>query len=187
MGKIRQVVVLCASSLPFASTSLPSAVPVRLPAYHEFKSSKIALARARIMTMHRHFKTTVLLLLLLLVPLRGMAAIAMWHCAENQRNSMSAHHHAELRSSQGEASVSPSDHQHHESPSRDTPPSEPGSPAASACSACAACCMGGSISPSGMSSFFFAPLGASRIAFVEQHFTGVVPAQLERPPLVQSL
>lgn len=139
--------------------------------------------------MRRHFKTTVLLLLLLLVPLRGMAAIAMWHCADNQRNSMtvSAHQHAEPHSSHGEPGVSHSAHQHHESPPHHTPPTEPGSQGASACSACAACCMGGSISAPGLPSFFFAPLGASRIAFVEPHFTGVVPAQLERPPLAQTL
>jgi hypothetical protein len=47
--------------------------------------------------------------------------------------------------------------------------------------------LGAPVAPTAWSFFSFAPIGASRIAFIEPHFTGVVPAQLERPPHLQSL
>jgi len=134
------------------------------------------------------FKTLFVVLALLALPLRGMATVAMWHCAQDQRDAstVSAGQHTLTHAAHGQAASGHSDHRHDE-PAQNGSPEGPMTPSASACSACAACCIGASIAPTGWSSFSFAPIGASRIAFVEQHFTGVVPAQLERPPLVQSL
>ena len=131
-------------------------------------------------------KYLILLVALVALPLRGMAAVAMWHCAPDHREAMtvSAGQPQEAHGAHGDA-TGHSDHHDHDATSGAA--GEPASPAASACSACTACCMGGSIVPTSWSSFSFAPNGASRIAFFERHFTGFVPAQLERPPLVQSL
>lgn len=128
------------------------------------------------------FKLLILLVALIALPLRGMAAVAMWHCAEGQRDAMTV--------PAGQSQVAHAPHgdaaghsDHHESPAQDSTEGETTSPAASACSACAACCMGGSIAPTSWSSFLLAPSGVSRITFTEQRFTGFVPARLERPPL----
>lgn len=43
------------------------------------------------------FKILILLVALVALPLRGMAAVAMWHCAQDQRDAMSVsgdQHHA---------------------------------------------------------------------------------------------
>ena len=118
-------------------------------------------------------KTLILLVALVALPLRGMAAVAMWHCAQGDaRGTMSqpagehegGHHHA--------AAEGGADHSAH---------------ATSACSACAACCIGGAVAPSAWQSLSFAPIGAGRIPFAEQRFTGLVPAQPDRPPLLQPL
>ncbi len=135
------------------------------------------------------FKYLILLVALIALPLRGMAAVAMWHCAEGQRDAMtiSAGQPTQAHGAHGEAAGHSPDHHDHDAPAQNGTEGEPASPAASACSACAACCMGGSIAPTGWSTFLFAPHGASSITFIEQHFTGFVPARLERPPLAQSL
>ena len=133
------------------------------------------------------FKLLILLVALVALPLRGMAAVAMWHCMQEQRDAMSVS--ADQHTGQHDHHGTHSDHatgHSHEASTHDESPDLP-SAAASACSACAACCVGGAIVPAAWTSFSFAPVGASRIAFVEPHFTGVVPAQLERPPLAQSL
>ena len=138
--------------------------------------------------MTGRLKTLILLVALLALPLRGMAAVAMWHCAQDQREAMTvsadqnaAHHHG----SHADGAVGHSSHD--ESAARDGPVEDPVSPTASACSACAACCVGGAVVPAAWPAFSFAPIGASRIPFTERRFTGFVPAQLERPPLLQSL
>lgn len=134
--------------------------------------------------MTAKLKSLILLFALIALPLRGMAAVAMWHCVQDQRDttSVSADQHAEDRGMHGDHA----DHSHgaaaHENPSE-----HPASPAASACSACSACCVGGAVAPAAWPAFSFARIGASRIPFTERRFTGFVPAQLERPPLLQSL
>ena len=145
------------------------------------------LGSATILTMTGKFKFLILLVALVALPLRGMAAVAMWHCMQEQRDAMSvsADQHAEHHDHQSHSDQAP-DHSH-DAATHDESPDHPASPAASACSACAACCVGGAVVPAAWTSFSFAPIGASRIPFVEQRFTGVVPAQLERPPLLQSL
>jgi hypothetical protein len=127
------------------------------------------------------FKILILLVALVALPLRGMAAVAMWHCAQGKaETAVSADSHAGHHKHDDHSAA-----HSHEAPSHDDAAEHPASPVATSCSACAACCMGGTIAPSAWSAFSFAVIGASRIAFVEPHFTGVVPAQLERPPHVQ--
>ena len=138
-------------------------------------------------------KTLILLVALVALPLRGMAAVAMWHCAQGDaRGTMSqpagehegGHHHA--------AAEGGADHSaHHDQPDHDVAaqdgPAGHAAHATSACSACAACCIGGAVAPSAWQSLSFAPIGASRSPFAEQRFTGFVPAQPDRPPLLQRL
>ena len=129
-----------------------------------------------------------LILALAAFPLRGMAAVAMWHCAPNQHDaaSASASEHAGHPNSHNDSA----EHAGHHAPASDDAAGASTSTdkqVGSTCSACSACCMGGAIAPTAGSSLTFAPLVASRIAFVEPHMTGVVPVQLERPPLAQSL
>ncbi|MBS0336233.1 MAG: hypothetical protein JSS40_05365 [Proteobacteria bacterium] len=135
------------------------------------------------------FKFLILLVALVALPLRGLAAVATWHCAQDQRDAMtvSAGPPPDAHGTHGEAAAGHSDHHSHDTSVQDGSAGETASPAASACSACTACCMGGSIAPTGWSSLSFLPGGASRIAFFEQNFTGFVPAQLERPPLLLPL
>ena len=140
-------------------------------------------------------KTLILLVALVALPLRGMAAVAMMHCAQgNERGavSQSAAHggghdhgdHAALES----AEVADHTALHgHEPGSHEDSSGHSSSPVATACSACAACCIGGAVAPSAWQSLSFAPIGASRIPFAEQRFTGFVPAQPDRPPLLQPL
>lgn len=134
-------------------------------------------------------KFLILLVALAALPLRGMAAVAMWHCVQGQHDSAAVsadqhggHDHAHADSAEPAG--------HHTPPTDDVSAASASSgdgQVVSTCSACAACCMGATVAPTDGSFSTFAPIGASRIAFVEPHFTGVVPAQLERPPLPQSL
>lgn len=128
------------------------------------------------------FKVLILLVALVALPLRGMAAVAMWHCAQDQRDAMSVSvdEHAGHRGAHADGSG-------HDSASHEAPDGHPATHAASACSACAACCAGAAVVPAALTSFSFAPIGASRIPYAEQRFTGFVPAQPDRPPLVLSL
>ena len=132
-------------------------------------------------------KTLILLLALIALPLRGVAAVAMCNCAQDQ--------HAAIAMSMDQSADHDShdhagDHTHdasgHDAAGHGGNSDHQSAPAVSACSACTACCVGGAVVPSAWISFSSAPIGASRIPFLEQRFTGVVPAQLERPPLLQS-
>ena len=128
-------------------------------------------------------KTLILLVALVALPLRGMAAVAMMHCGQgNERGAASqsahggGHDHGDHAALHGHEPGSHEDSSGHSS-----------SPVAAACSACAACCIGGAVAPSAWQSLSFAPIGAGRIPFAEQRFTGFVPAQPDRPPLLQRL
>lgn len=127
-------------------------------------------------------KTLILLVALFALPLRGMAAVAMWHCVQDQRDAanVSAEHAADHHGVHEHAAGGSHD------PAGHQPGGHPSFPSASACSACAACCVGGAVVPSAWPAFSFAPIGASRIPFLERRLTLVVPAQLERPPLPRS-
>jgi hypothetical protein len=134
------------------------------------------------------FKLLILLVALVALPLRGMAAVAMLHCAEDRHDAAVAgggagHHHGDHAAGAAEQS----DHHAHEAAAHDEPAGHPASAVTSACSACAACCVGGAVAPPVWPAFAFAPIGASRIPYVEQRFTGVVPARFDRPPRVLSL
>ncbi len=127
-------------------------------------------------------KVLILLVALLALPLRGMAAVAMWHCAQDQRDAMSVSldEHAEHQGVHADGSG-------HASTPHEAPDGHPTTHAASVCSACAACCAGAAVVPAALISFSSAPIGASRIPYVEQRFTGVVPARFDRPPRVLPL
>ena len=134
-------------------------------------------------------KFLLLLIALVALPLRGMAAVAAWHCAElqHERSESTGGHddgHGTHAGHEGQA-VADTGHSH-DTAVHDEPAGSHGTPAAS-CSACAACCVGGAVAPAAWISFPPEPPGAGVIAFFERGFTGVVPAQLERPPLVRSL
>ncbi len=142
-------------------------------------------------------KLLILLVALVALPLRGMAAVAMWHCAQDQHDESALaeghDHHAQADGHGHEGSAHDSrgghevDQSHdHEAVATGDAGGSQGSPAASSCSACAACCVGGAVVPAGWTSVSPEPRGAGVIAFAERGFTGVVPAQLERPPLVRS-
>ena len=140
-------------------------------------------------------KTLILLVALVALPLRGMAAVAMMHCAEgNERGAVSqqaahgsGHDHADHAAMESAEVADPAAHHGHEPGSQEGSTDHPSSPVATACSACAACCIGGAVAPSAWQSLSFAPIGAGRIPFAEQRFTGFVPAQPDRPPLLQRL
>lgn len=133
--------------------------------------------------MPRTIKILFLALALAALPLRGMAAVALWHCAQGENGSTAvlANDHVD-----GHARAEPSQ------PSGYHPLSLGESSSATAssgdghlvatCSACSACCMGGAVALTAWLPFSFAPIGAGRIAFDEPHFIGFVPAQLDRPP-----
>ncbi len=139
--------------------------------------------------MTRALKMLFLVLALAALPLRGMAAVAMWHCAPGQHDAESTS--ADQHAGHDHVHADSSEPAGHHMPAMDDVSAATSSSgeghAVSTCSACAACCMGAAVTPTAWSFFSFAPIGASRIAFIEPHFTGVVPAQLERPPLAQSL
>ena len=134
------------------------------------------------------FKLFILLMALVALPIRGLAATAMWHCQADQHDAQSVqsdHHHGNHEHEAASEGGQKAGGSHHAVAEGAVEPTS--STAASACSACAACCVGGAAAPAAWMSTPVAPIGATRIAFVEPHFTGVVPAQLERPPLAQSL
>jgi len=136
------------------------------------------------MKMALELKILILLVALVALPLRGMAAVAMWHCPQDQHETaVSADGHGDRHGMHGEQDA---DHDHDDA-AHGEPAQPQGSPTASSCSACVACCVGGAAVPAAWTSFPLEPPGAGLIAFVGQSFTGVVPAQLERPPLVLSL
>lgn len=133
-----------------------------------------------------------LILALVALPLRGMAAVTMWHCAQQHRDAMSvsADLHSGHHGTQEDASADHAAQHAHTAEDAAGGSSAPADPqVASTCSACAGCCTGGSIAPTAWTSFgfSFAPIGASRIPFIEQRFTGFVPPQLDRPPRVRFL
>ena len=133
------------------------------------------------------FKILILLVALVALPLRGIAAVAMWHCAQDQHEkSASTDGHGDYHGQPVEQDGHGADHAH-DAAAQDESSGTQASAAAPSCSACAACCVGGALVPSAWSSFSLEAPGASAIAFVPRSFTGVVPAQLERPPLVLSL
>lgn len=132
--------------------------------------------------MAAKLKLLILLVALVALPLRGLAAVAMCDCAQDH------HEKSALLDGHDHYDQNQADHSHGQGGAADGDPAGlQGSPAASSCSACAACCVGGAVAPAAWDSFSLAPAGASVIAFVEQGFTGVVPEQLERPPLARSL
>ncbi len=136
------------------------------------------------MKMVLKFKILILLVALVALPLRGMAAVAMLHCPQDQHETaISADGHGDHHGMHGEQDAG----HDHTFAVHGEPAESQGSPTASSCSACAACSVGGAAVPAAWTSFPLEPPGASLIAFAEQGFAGVVPAQLERPPLVRSL
>ena len=138
--------------------------------------------------MIRKLKTLILLLALVALPLRGLAAVAMCDCAQNQHAAiaMSMDQSPDHHGSNEHAGDHAHDGSGHDAAGHGGNTDHQSSSTASACSACTACCVGGAVVPSAWNSVSFAPIGASRIPFLEQRVTGVVPAQLERPPLHQS-
>lgn len=143
-------------------------------------------------------KLLILLVALVALPLRGMAAVAMWHCAQDQHEESAlaeGHDNHAPQDGHGHESGAHDDHDGHEAGNSHShagdvaadgdPAASQGSPTASSCSACAACCVGGAVVPAAWTSFSPEPPGAGVIAFVERGFTGVVPAQLDRPPLAR--
>lgn len=129
--------------------------------------------------MLRKLKPLILLLVLATMSLRGMAAVDMWHCAHHPSDGIvvAAAGHAEHHGMHGHAAA---DRAAHESSVPANPADEPVSPLG-------AHCISSVLAPVGEVSFSFAPAGTSRIPFIELRFVGVVPAQPDRPPLVQSL
>jgi len=138
-----------------------------------------------VFSMAGKLKTLILLLALIALPLRGVAAVALCDCAQDQ--------HAAIAMSMDQSWDQHGSHDHagdhtHDGPSHDGANhggdgDQQSSPAASACGACTACCVGGAVAPSAWISLSSAHIGASRIPFLERRVMGVVPAQLERPPL----
>ncbi len=136
--------------------------------------------------MIRKYKSLVVLILLLTLPLRGLAAIAMWHCGQEMQDviSASAHQHTDHHEQSMETAGEADGHAGHGHGAQQEPSGEKhSSHSASACAAVS----GLAFAPQDEGRFAFAPAGASRIPFVGLHFVGVVPAQLDRPPLVRSL
>jgi len=136
-----------------------------------------------------NFKALILALALAVLPLRGIAAVAMWCCVQNQGTGVTAGqvdhgggHHGGGHHGNGHGS-------HHEKGSGHEHGQQPDagdlhlSAAASACGGCVAGCVGGVVAPAAWASLSFPPPGTCRIPFLERRFTGIVPAQLERPPL----
>lgn len=129
--------------------------------------------------MIRRYKTLILFLVLATMSLRGMAAVEMWRCADHQGYGLIAAvaGHAGHQDAQGDGA---SDHSGHDL-------SIPISPEDDSASQLGAHCISSVVAPVERISFSFAPAGASRIPFIALRFVGVVPAQPDRPPLVQSL
>ncbi len=136
--------------------------------------------------MSRKLKTLILFLVLATMSLRGMAAVDMWHCAHHQRDGifaatdMHVAHHGAHNDAASDHAGHAADHSGHDS-------SAPANPSDESTSRLGGHCISGVVAPVERMSFSFAPVGASRIPFVEQRMTVVVPAQPDRPPLVQSL
>lgn len=136
--------------------------------------------------MIRKYKSLVLLILLLALPLRGLAAVAMWHCGQEMQEAIaaSAHQHSGHHDLSMETAGEANGHAGHGVGAQEEAPAEQhSSHPASACAAVS----GVAFVPQNEGRFAFAPAGASRIPFIGLHFAGVVPAQLDRPPLVRSL
>lgn len=129
--------------------------------------------------MIRRYKTLILFLVLATMSLRGLAAVDMWHCADYQGYGLiaAAASHAEHHDLNGGGAA---DHPGHDS-SISVDPEDDSS------SSLGAHCISSVVAPVERISFSFAPAGASRIPFIALRFVGVVPAQPDRPPLVQSL
>lgn len=141
--------------------------------------------------MIRKFNTLILLVALVSLPLRGMAAAAMWHCVQGPGEAISLtaaqaaghhapHHHAPPNHTQDHAAA---DQAAHGASDGDSPAGGNSHHTGSLCIVGT----GAAVAPSEWQAFSFAPIGADRIPFFAQRFTGVVPAQLDRPPLLQSL
>jgi hypothetical protein len=143
--------------------------------------------------MTRFVKILFLILAVVTLPLRAVAAVAMWNCGPDHHGSVviADHEHAHAgfhvveHDHVGHDPVSHGHgaHEHHDESLALQDGDNP-SPSASACSACAACCVGGAVALSAWSSFLPAPPGTSRIPFAEQRISGTTPDQLDRPPLV---
>ena len=135
------------------------------------------------MTMTR-IRLLILLLALVALPLRGMAAVAMWHCAEDQRSAAgaSAHQHAgHDHAGNGPAAA----HAGHDASAEAD--EAPGGVTTHLANAVCMIATGGPVVTALWQDFSFASIGADRIPFFEHRFTGVVPAQLDRPPRSQTL
>lgn len=136
--------------------------------------------------MFRKLKTLILFLVLATMSLRGMAAVDTWHCAHHQRDGIfaatdrHAAHHGAPHDMAADHAGHAVDHSSHDS-------STPANPADDSASQLGAHCISGVVAPVERVTFTFAPVGATRIPFVEQRMAVVVPAQPDRPPLVQSL
>ncbi len=135
--------------------------------------------------MSRRFKTLILFLVLATMSLRGMAAVDMWHCAHGKSDAIfvTADLHASQPGMHHESAPAHTDaaqHAGHDAPASDDAPGDKAHQMASHC-------ITGAAAPAEQTAFSFAPAGASRIPFVERRMVVVVPAQLERPPLAQSL
>lgn len=139
--------------------------------------------------MFRRYKTLILFLVLATMSLRGMAAVDMWHCAHHQNDaifSAAAGHHGMHGDTGAHHADHSADHAGGDSSAPGNSPDDSASPKDHKDES-GAHCISGAVAPVELISFSFAPVGAIRIPFIELRFVGVVPAQLDRPPLVQSL
>lgn len=136
--------------------------------------------------MSLKFKALILVLALAVLPLRGIAAVAMWCCAQNQETEVTADHadhadHGGARHAHEETASHGADHSaHHDK----DPGDHHSAKSAPACGGCVTGCAGAVVASSAWTSLSFSPPGTCRIPFLEHRFTGIVPAQLERPPLL---
>ena len=132
--------------------------------------------------MLRRLKPLILFFLLAAMSLRGMAAVDMWHCPQDQGGAIitTMSQHAQHHGMSGERVTDHAGHGEKDAAAQTDGADE-------SAQQTGAHCISGAAATVERISFSFAPAGANRIPFVEQKFVAVVPAQLDRPPLVQSL
>ncbi len=139
-----------------------------------------------------NLKALILALALAVLPLRGVAAVALWCCAQNQAGGAAAAQadHGGGHHGHGEYASHADDHGAHHGTyqeANDPAPAADAPVSGSACGGCVAGSVGAAVAHAAWAMHSFPPPGASRIPFLEQRFTGIVPAQLERPPLAPTL
>lgn len=135
--------------------------------------------------MIRRYKTLILFLVLTTMSLRAAAAMDMWHCAHHHESgaAASAALHAQHHGMHGEV---PADHGSGLSGAGASDAADPVDGSTSSYQL-GEHCISGAVAPVEQVLFSFAPVAASRIPFFGHALAGVVPAQLERPPLVRPL